>query len=288
MAMFHSARQWLRAKVAGVVEEEIDTPAFVKYVPFTTSSAYVIPRRADDGPAHRGFPIPPRALYAGYADNPEEWTRRGEEDVATMLRLLAETGYVPQPGQRILDYGCAAGRMIRCLQPLASSCEIWGVDITAAAIYWCQRNLCPPFHFAITTTLPHLPFEDRAFSMIYAGSVFSHIDEMAGAWLLELRRILAPGGRAYLTINDYTTLQTLMERWPNFHVTHQVLDSGCYRVGEKPNFSVLAVNRSRQWWMHTFYELDFFCSRMLEPAFRILSITPEAYSFQTAVVVTRE
>jgi hypothetical protein len=50
---------------------------------------------------------------------------------------------------------------------------------------------------------------------------------------------------------------------------------------------MLVYNRSREWWLQTFYDVDFFCSRMLEPAFRVLSVTPEAYGYQTAVIAER-
>lgn len=52
----------------------------------------------------------------------------------------------------------------------------------------------PSFRFVTTTTLPHLPFADGYFHMIHAGSVFTHIADLAEAWLLEIRRVLARAG----------------------------------------------------------------------------------------------
>jgi ubiquinone/menaquinone biosynthesis C-methylase UbiE len=46
----------------------------------------------------------------------------------------------------------------------------------------------------VNTILPHLPFEDRSFDVVYAGSVFTHIDDLAQTWFLELRRVLHAGG----------------------------------------------------------------------------------------------
>ena len=78
----------------------------------------------------------------------------------------------------------------------ASTAEFWGADISAEHILWANRHLRPPFRF-VTTHDPAapLPFGDGSFQMIYAGSVFTHIADLADAWLLELRRVLAPGGR---------------------------------------------------------------------------------------------
>ena len=83
-----------------------------------------------------------------------------------------------------MELGCAAGRVIRHLNELAASREIWGVDFAAAATMWCEENLSPPLHFATTTVVPHLPFKDEYFDLVYAGSVFTHIDELTFAGLL--------------------------------------------------------------------------------------------------------
>jgi SAM-dependent methyltransferase len=52
---------------------------------------------------------------------------------------------------------------------------------------------------------PRLPLEDNYFDAVTAFSVFTHIDETESGWLLELRRILKPGGIAYLSIHDEET-----------------------------------------------------------------------------------
>ena len=116
-----------------------------------------------------------------------------------MRDLVAQSNFPIQPGYRILDFGCGAGRMIRFFDDLAEECEIWGVDIVAEYIIWCQQHLSPPFRFATSTTFPHLPFEDRYFDFIYCASIFTHIADLADAWLLELRRVTRPNGRIYIT-----------------------------------------------------------------------------------------
>ena len=102
--------------------------------------------------------------------------------------------------------------MLRWLEDVADKCEVWGTDISGEHILWCKQNMSPPFHFFITTTNPHLPFPDNYFDVIYAGSVFTHIDDLADTWMLELRRIMKPGGRAYITIHDNHTIRVLSEQ----------------------------------------------------------------------------
>jgi ubiquinone/menaquinone biosynthesis C-methylase UbiE len=95
-----------------------------------------------------------------------------------MRNLLDEDGFQFLPGQRIMELGCAAGRMLRCFSEEAKNSEVWGTDISSEHIIWCQQNLSPPFNFFTNTTAAHLPFPDSYFDLIYAGSVFTHISEL--------------------------------------------------------------------------------------------------------------
>ncbi len=123
-------------------------------------------------------------------------------------------GVLLAPGDRVLDFGCAAGRMLRYFGGVADRNEVWGVDIRAEHIAWCQEHLSPPFRFATTTTHPHLPFEDNSFRFIYACSVFTHIGDLEDTWLLELRRVLRPGGRLFATVHDNHTIELLSSSPP--------------------------------------------------------------------------
>jgi SAM-dependent methyltransferase len=93
--------------------------------------------------------------------------------------------------------------------PRPADGEFWGVDIKAETIDWCQQHLAP-LNFAATTTYPHLPFEDSYFDLVYACSVFTHIADLPDAWFLELRRVLRPGGYAYLTVIDGDSVRKFM------------------------------------------------------------------------------
>src|SRR5688572_18236017 len=76
-------------------------------------------------------PVPPQELWVHYGRTPEEHLESGREDVARMREVLARAGVSLEDAPRILELGCAAGRMIRWLSDLAGSHEIWGADIWA-------------------------------------------------------------------------------------------------------------------------------------------------------------
>lgn len=149
------------------------------------------------------LPIPPRRpFWANYCTSVDTWVQSGKDDIEAMRRILRESGFPIEQAGKILEWGVAGGRLIRHLYDLTPKTEIWGVDLWASAVRWCQERLSPPFHFATTTVVPHLPFPDQTFDLIYAGSVFTHLDDLVEAWFLELQRLLKPGGRLYFTIND--------------------------------------------------------------------------------------
>ena len=172
----------------------------LKYIPLDQDeNAFLVPEGHDHGLAIAadGLPLPPLALLQGYADSAEGYFMGGEANVRSMVDALRAAGFELTPGDHILDFGCGIGRMTRQLRRFAEAAEVWGVDISARHIFWCKRHLSPPFRFATTTTIPHLPFRDGQFSLVFAGSVFTHIDDLADAWLAEVRRVIKPGGAAY-------------------------------------------------------------------------------------------
>jgi ubiquinone/menaquinone biosynthesis C-methylase UbiE len=198
-----------------------------------------------------------------------------------MMMILRESGYSLAPGHRVLDFGCGAGRMIRWLKDAALSCEIWGADINANYIFWCQQHLSPPFNFVVTTTLPHLPFEDGYFDMIYAGSVFTHVDDLARTWLLELRRVTSVQGRLYITVHDKHTLE-ILRRDGRLPLSRLVKAGKGREQYVQSSFGMLTVGRATE--SQVFYDIDYL-RRLLEPAFRVVSVVEEAYGYQTAMVL---
>jgi ubiquinone/menaquinone biosynthesis C-methylase UbiE len=160
--------------------------------------SYVLPKvsRSSSEPTAPDFPIPPPELRRGYARATDVYLANGRRNVQTMRDLLRAAGARLERGTRFLDFGCGAGRMLRWLADFADHGEVWGTDISAEHIVWCTQHLAPPFHFLVNTILPHLPLEDRSFNVVYAGSVFTHIDDLAPTWFLELRRVLRAGGKS--------------------------------------------------------------------------------------------
>ena len=194
---------------------------FLKYLPTTTSPGN-FQLNYEAGTSTGELPVPPSELWLGYGSNAAEYLDSGRADVTKMLSCLSQAGWNPDSNTKpVLDLGCGGGRMIRHLEPWTKDVEVWGMDISAPHINWLKTHLCPPFNFAVNTTIPHLPFSDGYFGLIYCGSLFTHIDDLAESWFLELRRVLAPGGVIYCTLHDADTLDAIKPENPLYGVVNR-------------------------------------------------------------------
>jgi SAM-dependent methyltransferase len=210
----NAERERRNRKLAEAVEQIVrNTFGTVKYLPDAGNGSYIkiaaAPKRSEPV-GERDLPVPPAHLWLCLEGSPDDYLDTGRADVEVMRSLLADCGFVFPAGSRVLDFGCGAGRMTRWFCDVADRCEVWGVDIQETHINWCQENLAPPFHFVTCTTLPHLPFEDRSFDLVFAAGIFPAMEDLRDGWLLELRRVLVPGGKLYLTVHDRHSIDVML------------------------------------------------------------------------------
>jgi SAM-dependent methyltransferase len=108
----------------------------------------------------------------------------------------------------VLDFGCGCGRTLGWFMG-RPGLELHGTDIDPDTAGWCAKNL-PLGRFHVNGAMPPLPFNDGAFGLVYAVSVFTHLnEEMQAAWMAELARIIRPGGLALLTFHGKRCAATL-------------------------------------------------------------------------------
>lgn len=124
-----------------------------------------------------------------------------------------------RPTASVLDLGCGIGRMALPLTQYLDPAfgRYLGIDVVADAIDWCARTISPVypnFRFAHVNALNEvynpqgrirpesvrLPLEDGSIDFAILTSVFTHFHAPAVvAYCGELRRVLRPGGRAFIT-----------------------------------------------------------------------------------------
>ena len=149
------------------------------------------------------LPLPPPVDRMGYSHDNDEYLKWGKYDHDLILSRVRSSGGDVKPGSSIMDFGCSSGRVLRHFhkEHLDHGLGLIGVDVQARPIEWMRQNFPPHFCVYTGNVLPHLPFEDCSIDYIYGFSVFTHIKYLWDAWLLELRRVLKPGGLLLQTIH---------------------------------------------------------------------------------------
>lgn len=111
--------------------------------------------------------------------------------------LLPILEYV-KAGDKILDIGCGNGRILKLFSE--KKVDYTGLDPSLKLIQL-ARQLHPDQGAFMTGSVEKLPFGDASFDHILMIAVFHHIPDRAFRQrvLLEIKRVLKPGGMFFLT-----------------------------------------------------------------------------------------
>ena len=120
---------------------------------------------------------------------------------AKVLAVLDRAGVAVRG--RVLDAGCGGGGMPLSIAEHAD--EVVGIDpidrfSDAGAVLARERGLTR-LHFIRADGMA-LPFRDRSFDLVLSHAVIEHVAD-APLYLRECARVLAPGGRMYLSTSPY-------------------------------------------------------------------------------------
>lgn len=185
----------------------------------------------DNGSDMTSAPLPPAELAAyilGYEDTTgvlEAYIEQGERIAEAIERLLGP-GWSWQ-GKRVLDFGCGAARVLRQFLGHAGEADLHGVELDESCVDWIEANLSPPLRVIHGTELPPLPYPEAYFDLIWSTSVFSHLADSWSAWLLDLRRLLKPGGVAVVSVMGAASSQAIAyEEWDPNRIGMTVLGYG--------------------------------------------------------------
>lgn len=116
-------------------------------------------------------------------------------------RILALLGVCP--GDRVLEIGCGAGNILAQI-PSTRRC---GIDLAESLLAKAARRLAKQGTL-VQGDAEHLPFRDRAWQRVYCSEVLEHIPS-PGTALVEMRRLVADGGVAVVSVPNERLINTL-------------------------------------------------------------------------------
>jgi len=157
-------------------------------------------------------PLPATKDREGYfGPNHFSYWASGLEDAQNVLSAAKHYGV---DIRAFFDLGCASGRIIRHIPYLKPDIQVIGGDINRLHVEWCNTYLPEPVLVFQNHAIPSLPLDANSIDVATAFSVFTHIEAFETSWLMELRRILRPGGIAWITVHTEHTLKEMNPNWP--------------------------------------------------------------------------
>jgi len=143
---------------------------------------------------HPGISLPSTYfLYETYMPDYEKYIEDGR--VAAQEIIDWTLPYLPMNPLVVMEWGCGVARIVRHLPSiLPDDAGIFACDINGEMIKWDKENI-EGIEFSRIGHLPPTGYSFGQFNIIYAISVFTHIDGREHLpWILEMHRILIRGG----------------------------------------------------------------------------------------------
>ena len=215
----------------------------------------------------RAVPFPPANLMARVGHGPIEDLQTQFDQIGAATKAQIVRALPPDwslDGKRVLDFGCGSGRLLRQFVPEANRTdEFWASEIDEASVHWLQQNLSPPFTVVLNDESPPIPAPDGHFDLIYAVSVFTHITGEWAPWVLEMHRLLRPGGLLIASYLGEGMIELLLgEAWDEHRIGLAIAGCGT-RWDEGGPLAFMSP-----WWIRAHWGR----------AFDIVSIEPAAQS----------
>jgi SAM-dependent methyltransferase len=141
-------------------------------------------------------------------------------------------------GMSVLDVGCGIGSIALDLAPTVAPGRMVGIDADAGQIEVARRSAAERridnAEF-FTASVYELPFEASTFDVVYANAVLMYVRDQVRA-LVEMRRVLRPGGLAAVTDDDLGTVVISPDR-PELELAPRLFERAIAHEGGNARYS---------------------------------------------------
>ncbi|MDQ0371917.1 class I SAM-dependent methyltransferase [Cellulomonas humilata] len=142
--------------------------------------------------------LTPHGHGMGPMNDPGRYERLSGRLAARLYRRVARdvtTLRLPD-GARVLDVGTGPGTMPRLIVGSAPGLAVDGIDVAPEMIAWAQQTATPGVTYTVADVAA-LPWPDATFDVVVS-TLSQHHWADVDAGLREVRRVLRPGGQAWV------------------------------------------------------------------------------------------
>lgn len=191
--------------------------------------------------------------------------------VSTMQNYLAVAGVSLENLRNLLDFGCGSGRLLLGWHIMRPDVVCCGTDINQRLVGWAQRYLPPAMQFDNGCLLPPTRYATDSFDLIYAISVFTHLNiQIQQQWIAEFCRILRPGGYLLVTLHGPLYAHRAFHDAPD--MLQAFVGNGYAAIGDEEGSNSLA----------TFHACAF--AEQLFKGFRLLAYHPQGHLGEQRII----
>jgi len=145
----------------------------------------------------------------------DHWWFRGRRSLfAEELRALKTVTTA-----KVLDIGVGTGSNLRMLREEGYR-NVTGIDLNQTAVRFCMAKGFTSIALGDAT---RLPFAERQFDVVLATDTIEHIEDDCEA-LLEMRRVLVPGGHAVIAVPAFPSLWGLQDEVAHHKRRYRIAD----------------------------------------------------------------
>lgn len=141
-----------------------------------------------------------------------------------------------KPGERLLDLGAGTGDLAREALRQQPACWPVAADFTLAMMLRGKQRPGPGLDWSAADAL-RLPFPDDYFDALISGYLLRNVVDLPAA-LVEMRRVLKPGGR-WVSLDTTRPKRNLLSPFISFHMHTVIPILGTLLTGQKDAYTYL-------------------------------------------------